>query len=187
VLIPLVPGDLAPGSPVLAELAQLYAGNAAFHRLSGEFGPDPETVSPAEVAGALSGELAMPGVEVLLVRVSHPEAAPDAATEQGGAVEDGGEPLAGVVALLDTHPVDGFPWIGLLMVDARRQGRGLGRDVAEEVHERLRRAGRPGVRLAVLVNNPAALAFWSRLDYTEIDRRPDLQAGRDCVVMHRDL
>ncbi|MEU8002365.1 GNAT family N-acetyltransferase [Catellatospora sp. NPDC049111] len=176
-LIPLAPGDLAPGSPVLAELAQLYAGNAAFHRLSGEFGPDPETVSPAEVAGALSGELAMPGVEVLLVRVSRPETTPDA----------GGESLAGVVALLDTHPVDGFPWIGLLMVDARRQGRGLGREVAEEVHERLRRAGRPGVRLAVLVNNPAALAFWTRLDYTEIDRRPDLQAGRDCVVMHRDL
>ena len=44
-----------------------------------------------------------------------------------------------------------------------------------------------GDRLAVLVNNPAALAFWTRLDYAEIDRRPDLQAGRDCVVMHRDL
>lgn len=181
-LIPLAPGDLAPGSPVLAELAQLYAGNAAFHRLSGEFGPDPAAVSPAEVAGALSGELAMPGVEVLLVRVSRPEAAPD-----GGDAAEGGEPLAGVVALLDEHPVDGFPWIGLLLVDARRQRRGLGRAVAEEVHERLRRAGRPGVRLAVLVNNPAALAFWTRLDYAEIDRRPDLQAGRDCVVMHRDL
>ncbi|MFD0596586.1 hypothetical protein ACFQZ4_33675 [Catellatospora coxensis] len=100
-LIPLAPGDLAPGSPVLAELARLYAGNAAFHRLSGEFGPEPDTVSPTEVADALTGELAMPGVEVLLVRVPRPEAAPDS-----------GDPLAGVVALLDEHPVDGFPGSG---------------------------------------------------------------------------
>ncbi|GAA1372041.1 GNAT family N-acetyltransferase [Catellatospora chokoriensis] len=185
-LIPLLPGDIAPGSPVLAELAELYAGNAAFHRLSGEFGPEPESVSPTEVAGALTEELATPGVGVFLARV--PGSGGPTRRDEGDAVRgDAGAPLAGVVALLEAHPVDGFPWIGLLMVDARRTGRGLGRAVAEEVHDRLRRAGRPGVRLAVLVNNPAALAFWTRLGYTEVDRRPDLQAGRDCIVMHRDL
>ncbi|BCJ73170.1 hypothetical protein CS0771_27140 [Catellatospora sp. IY07-71] len=170
-LNPLRTWDLSPSSPVLAELAELYAGNADYHRLSGDFGDRPEEVTAAQVAAALDAELAEPGVEVLLART-------------GG---DGGGPLTGVVAVLDTHPADGLPWIGLLLVDARRRGRGLGRAVAEEVHDRLRGQGRPAVRLAVLENNAAALAFWSALGYAEIDRRPDRQAGRDCVVMHRPL
>lgn len=157
---------------MLAELAELYAGNADYHRLSGDFGARPEEVTAAQVAAALDAELAEPGVEVLLART--------------GAEGDGG-PLTGVVAVLDTHPADGLPWIGLLLVDARRRGRGLGRAVAEEVHQRLRERGRPAVRLAVLENNESALAFWSALGYAEIDRRPDRQAGRDCVVMHRLL
>jgi ribosomal protein S18 acetylase RimI-like enzyme len=172
VLNPLRTGDLSPGSPVLAELAELYAGNADYHRLSGDFGARPEEVTPGQVAEALDAELTQPGVEVLLAR--------DPAAGDGA-------PLAGVVVVLDEHPVDGLPWIGLLLVDARRHGRGLGRSVAEEVHERLRRRGSPAVRLAVLANNPGAVAFWSALGYAEIDRRPDRQAGRDCVVMHRSL
>ncbi|MEV4416966.1 GNAT family N-acetyltransferase [Catellatospora sp. NPDC049609] len=171
-LNPLRTGDLFPGSPVLAQLAALYAGNADYHRLSGDFGARPEEVSPGQVAAALDAELAEPGVEVLLAR--DPEAGD-------------GAPLAGVAVVLRSHPADGLPWIGLLLVDARRQGRGLGRAVAEEVHERLRRHGSPAVRLAVLENNPAGLAFWTALGYAEIDRRPDRQAGRDCVVMHRPL
>jgi GNAT superfamily N-acetyltransferase len=172
VLKPLVLGDLSPGSPVLAELAVLYAGNAEYHRLSGDFGARPEEVTPGQVADALDAELAQPGVEVLLAR---DPGAGDAA------------PLAGVVVILEEHPADGLPWIGLLLVDARRQGRGLGRAVAEAVHERLRRRGNPAVRRAVLANTPAGLAFWTALGYVEIDRRPDRQAGRDCVVMHRGL
>ncbi|MFC7763217.1 hypothetical protein ACFQY4_38035 [Catellatospora bangladeshensis] len=60
-LNPLRTWDLSPSSPVLAELAELYAGNADYHRLSGDFGDRPEEVTAAQVAAALDAELAEPG------------------------------------------------------------------------------------------------------------------------------
>ncbi|MGW0971679.1 hypothetical protein [Streptomyces sp. NPDC002516] len=33
----------------------------------------------------------------------------------------------------------------------------------------------------------SAFAFWSSLGWQEIDRRPDLQFNRPCVVMHKPL
>lgn len=59
--------------------------------------------------------------------------------------------------------------------------------LAELVEERFRREGRTGLRLAVLENNPAALAFWGALGWQEIDRRADTRLGRGCVVMHKQL
>ncbi|WP_055586544.1 GNAT family N-acetyltransferase [Streptacidiphilus griseoplanus] len=168
-LVPLRESDLTDRSPVLAELTGLYAGNAAYHRLSGEFGPRPEAVPPGQVAAALREETAMPGAEVLLAR---PE--PDG-------------PLAGLAALLAEHPRDGHPWIGLLMVTAALHRTGYGRALAHAVEDRLRCRGRSTVRLAVLENNPAAAAFWTALGYREIDRRRDRQAGRPCVVLEKDL
>jgi hypothetical protein len=38
-----------------------------------------------------------------------------------------------------------------------------------------------------LENNLTALAFWSSLGWQEIDRRPDAQYGRPCIVMHKQL
>ncbi|WP_377270652.1 GNAT family N-acetyltransferase [Peterkaempfera sp. SMS 1(5)a] len=168
-LVPLRESDLSAGSPVLAELTGLYAGNAAYHRLSGEFGPRPEAVLPGQVAAALREEAAVPGAEVLLAR-------------QG---PDG--PIVGLAALLAEHPQDGHPWIGLLMVSAALHRTGYGRALAHAVEDRLRGEGRPAVRLAVLENNPGASAFWGALGYREIDRRRDRQAGRPCAVMHKEL
>ncbi|GHJ49449.1 hypothetical protein Cs7R123_67910 [Catellatospora sp. TT07R-123] len=165
VLTALAPTDLVPGSPLAAELHSLYAGNAAYHRLSGEFGPDP---TEREVLDSITEDLATPGVEVFAVR------------------DDRGN-LVGVTDTLAEHPKDGLPWIGLLMIDGSRQGTGLGTATVHEVHELLRSRGHAAVRLAVLENNPAGYAFWSSVGYTEVDRRPDLRYGRPCIVMHRPL
>ncbi|MDI1462066.1 GNAT family N-acetyltransferase [Catellatospora sp. KI3] len=164
-LTALTPTELVPGAPLAGQLHRLYAGNAAYHRLSGEFGPD---LTEAQVLASIEEDLATPGVEVFAV----------------GA--DRGAPTA-VVNLLAEHPRDGLPWIGLLLVDADRHGTGLGTAAAREVHDLLRGRGRTAVRLAVLENNPVAFAFWTSLGYTEVDRRPDLRFGRPCIVMHRPL
>lgn len=160
------PGDL-PG-PLLTELTALYASNHEFFALSGDF-PDAHHISTEQVATALADELSQPGAEVLLGR------------SEGR--------LIGVVVTLDHHPdpADPDPWIGLLLVDARVQRTGLGRRLATATENRFRTAGRTAVRLAVLDNNPKALAFWTTLGYELLDHREDTQLGRPCAVLRKPL
>ncbi|WP_460067069.1 GNAT family N-acetyltransferase [Streptomyces sp. YKOK-I1] len=165
--LPLTPDRDIP-APLLTELTALYASNREFQALSGDF-PDPDDIRPEQVARALADELAGPRVEVLLAR------------SEGR--------LVGLAITLDRHPdpADPDPWIGLLMVDAGAHGQGYGRRIAERVAERFRADGRTAVRLAVLDANPKGLAFWTALGYEVIGHRPDLQLGRPCSVLRKQL
>lgn len=160
-------GAALPGA-LLTELTALYASNEEFHQLSGDF-PDPSDVRPEQVAAALADELAEPTAEVLLAR------------SEGR--------LVALAVTLGHHPdpAEPEPWLGLLMVhgDARREGHG--RRLASYVEDRFRAEGHTGLRLAVLENNPRALAFWISLGYEETDRRPDRAHGRPCVVLRKSL
>ncbi|MFE6285632.1 GNAT family N-acetyltransferase [Streptomyces sp. NPDC057877] len=160
--------ELQGQGPLLADITALYAANRDFHTLSGDF-PDPDDISPAQVAQALTGELANPDTEILLARV------------EGR--------LVGIAITLAHHPdpADPDPWIGLLMVDPALHRRGYGRRLASLVEDRFRATGRTGTRLAVLANNPRALAFWTALGYEVIDHRPDRAAGRPCAVLRKRL
>ncbi|MER5829636.1 GNAT family N-acetyltransferase [Streptomyces sp. NPDC002130] len=164
--------DLLPaaplGDPLLAELTALYASNHAFHTLTGDF-PDPKDIRPEQVAAALSEEREQPGTEILLARSFGR--------------------LIGIAVTLAHHPdpADPDPWIGLLMVDAPLHGQGHGRRLAALVEDRFRATGRSAVRLAVLANNPKALAFWTALGYQVVDHREDLQHGRPCTVLRKEL
>ncbi|MGW0857641.1 GNAT family N-acetyltransferase [Streptomyces sp. NPDC002690] len=150
----------------IAELVDLYTTNPDYCRAAGEYDPDDVRVDLIE--SDLRAEAGAEGCEVLLAR-----------DERGR--------LAGLLCLLDRHPKDGLPWIGLLMVHGDRQHQGNGRSLAGMVEERFKGEGRDGIRLAVLESNPSALAFWSSLGWREIDRRPDLEHGRPCIVMHKPL
>ncbi|MFJ8049004.1 GNAT family N-acetyltransferase [Streptomyces luteogriseus] len=156
------------GDSLLAELTALYASNHAFHTLSGDF-PDPHGIRPEQVADALAQEWEQPGTEILLAR-SHGR-------------------LTGIAVTLAHHPdpADPDPWIGLLMVDASLHGQGHGRRLAALVEDRFRAAGRSAARLAVLANNPKALAFWTALGYEVVDHREDKQMGRPCTVLRKEL
>ncbi|MGW8364611.1 GNAT family N-acetyltransferase [Streptomyces wedmorensis] len=160
-------GAALPGA-LLTELTALYASNAEFQQLSGDF-PDPSDIRPEQVAAALADDLAEPTAEVLLAR-------------------SGGR-LVAVAVTLGRHPdpADPDPWLGLLMVHADEHRTGHGRRLAAYVEDRFRTAGRTGLRLAVLENNPKALAFWTSLGYEETARRPDLTHGRPCVVLRKPL
>jgi len=150
----------------IAEVVDLYRSNPEYCRSAGEY--DPEDIRADRVEADLREEAGTEGGQVLLAR-----------DEKGR--------LVGLVCLLDRHPADGLPWIGLLMVHGDFRRKGVGRLLVELVERRFGGEGRDGVRLAVLENNPAALAFWSSLGWREIDRRADRRHGRPCIVMHRQL
>ncbi|MEU1199902.1 GNAT family N-acetyltransferase [Streptomyces sp. NPDC005813] len=150
----------------IAEVVELYASNPDYCRASGEY--DPEDIRADRVEADLREEAAVEGAEVLLAR------------------DEQGQPV-GLLCLLDRHPTDGRPWIGMLMVHGGSRRKGIGRLLTGLVEDRFRREGRDGIRLAVLENNPSALGFWSSLGWREIDRRVDRQHGRPCIVMHKRL
>ena len=156
------------GDPLLTELTALCTSNHAFHTLTGDF-PDPEDIRPEQVAAALAEERELPGTEILLARSSGR--------------------LTGIAVTLAQHPdpADPDPWIGLLMVDARRHGQGHGRRLAALVEDRFRAARRTAARLAVLANNPRAMAFWTALGYKVPDHREDRGMGRPCTVLRKAL
>jgi GNAT superfamily N-acetyltransferase len=165
--LPLTPDHDIP-APLLTELTALYVSNRDFHALSGDF-PNPDGISPQQVATALAEELVNPGAEVLLAR-------------------SGGR-LVGIAITLGHHPdpADPDPWIGLLMVDASLRRQGYGRRLVSLLEDRFRAVGRTAVRLAVLEGNVRGLAFWTALGYETIDRRPDLGKGRPCAVLRKVL
>ncbi|MET9467471.1 GNAT family N-acetyltransferase [Streptomyces sp. NPDC006544] len=169
--MPLAPvEDGALPGPVLTEIATLYATNHAFFELTGDF-PDPGRITVEQVAAALADELAHEGAEILLARSAGR--------------------LVGLAATLAHHPdptaEDPDPWIGLLLVDATAHRQGHGRAVATQVEDRFRAAGRSGVRIAVLDNNPKGLAFWRSQGYTALRRGADREAGRPCTVLRKAL
>ncbi|MGW1070343.1 GNAT family N-acetyltransferase [Streptomyces aureus] len=153
-------------SQEMAEVVQLYASNPEYCRAAGEY--DPEDVPADRIEADLREEAGTEGCEVLLAR-------------------DERDRIVGLVCLLDRHPTDGHPWIGLLLVHGSLHRQRIGQRLAGLVEERYRREHRDGIRLAVLENTPASLAFWSSLGWQEIDRRTDRQYGRPCIVMHKPL
>jgi GNAT superfamily N-acetyltransferase len=163
---PLLLSPLRFSQEEITGVVGLYASNPEYCRAAGEY--DPERIPAHRVEADLREEAETEGCEVLLAR-------------------DGQDRIVGLLCLLDRHPTDGYPWIGLLLVHGSLHRHGVGRRLAGLVEERFRRDGREGLRLAVLENNPAALAFWISLGWREIDRRTDIQHQRPCVVMHKRL
>ncbi|MFJ9945585.1 GNAT family N-acetyltransferase [Streptomyces erythrochromogenes] len=166
----LVPVDGALPGPVLTEIAALYSTNHEFFELSGDF-PDPDRITVEQVAASLADELAHDGAEILLARSAGR--------------------LVGLAATLDRNPAaapgDDDPWIGLLLIDATAHREGYGRAVATLVEDRFRAAGRTGVQIAVLDNNPKGLAFWQSRGYSPVRRAKDRELGRDCTVLRKPL
>lgn len=69
-----------------------------------------------------------------------------------------------------------------LMIDARSQGRGHGRDALEAIVELVRDRGLPTVRLSVVPENEQALEFYRRNGFTETGV---IHGGE--IVMEREL
>jgi RimJ/RimL family protein N-acetyltransferase len=83
---------------------------------------------------------------------------------------DDGE-VVGWADVLDEHPRDGVPWIGLLELRADVQRQGLGREAAQALARWYGDRGATAVRAGVDDGNAAAAAFWRSLGYRLVDRR----------------
>ncbi|MCA0972069.1 GNAT family N-acetyltransferase [Halobacillus litoralis] len=76
------------------------------------------------------------------------------------------EDPVGLVDFLPRNPKDGYPWIGLMMVDQNHHGKGIGSAMYQSFESLLKERGFTSVRLAVLVNNERGHAFWERMGFT---------------------
>ena len=77
------------------------------------------------------------------------------------------------IAVLDYalgYPDDQTVFIGLLIVDKIFRGQGLGHKIVAEQLDHFRSIGMRKVRIAVLDNNPAGLAFWQGLGFEIIEK-----------------
>jgi ribosomal protein S18 acetylase RimI-like enzyme len=80
--------------------------------------------------------------------------------------------VVGYVDVLDEHPEDGLPWIGVVEVHAGEQRRGLGRQCAEGVLERARKGlAACSIRAAVDADDSGAAAFLTSLGFVSVDAR----------------
>lgn len=79
--------------------------------------------------------------------------------------------VVGWADLLDEHPRDGVPWIGLLELRADVHRQGLGGEAARALAQWYRDRGAPRLRLGVDDGNEPAAAFWRSLGYRPVDRR----------------
>lgn len=66
------------------------------------------------------------------------------------------------------EPYEAFPSHLHIDLLPRAQGRGLGRRMMDDLLERLRAAGSPGVHLGMWARNTRALAFYTRLGFTQL-------------------
>jgi RimJ/RimL family protein N-acetyltransferase len=97
--------------------------------------------------------------------------------------------VVGWAEVLDEHPRDGVPWIGLLELRSDVHRQGLGREAAEALAGWYRERGVERLRLGVDDGNDVAAAFWRYLGYRLVDRRerPSPQGPLGVDVLELDL
>lgn len=97
--------------------------------------------------------------------------------------------VVGWADVLDRHPRDEVPWIGLLEIHAGHQRQGYGREAAAALAEDQRSRGRTRLRVGVDEGNEAAAAFWAGLGYRQVDvrQRPSPSGVLRVSVLELDL
>jgi RimJ/RimL family protein N-acetyltransferase len=94
--------------------------------------------------------------------------------------------IIGQASFLEENPEDGLPWLGLLMLHAKRQRQGLGTEAFACLAAHFRATyGWERLRLGVRRGNPAALAFWQRLGFRVVGEASG--GGRDAYILERTL
>ena len=89
----------------------------------------------------------------------------------------------------DENPNDGSPWIGLVMIHAAHQRRGLGAEAIAGLAAHGRAAGWTRLREGVIDGNAAGMALALAAGMREIERKQHRVAAgeRELAVMELDL
>jgi RimJ/RimL family protein N-acetyltransferase len=138
---------------VPAEEAHVPALQAAFESAARYFALTERRRPAPDEAAALLADAAADPARRLLALVPR---------DGGGAV--------GVLDLWLHHPEPGVAHLGLLLLRADRQGRGLGREAVLGAEAALAREGFVALRLSVVDENVGARAFWEALGFGEVGR-----------------
>ena len=80
---------------------------------------------------------------------------------------DAGGNLIAVLDLVRGYPAEGCAFIGFFMVDASRQGAGVGSLLISQLLNRLRCEGVSRVRLAYIEGNEQSRHFWEKCGFVE--------------------
>jgi RimJ/RimL family protein N-acetyltransferase len=88
---------------------------------------------------------------------------------------------------MDENPNDGVPWIGLVMVHAEHQRRGLGAEALRGLADHGRDHGWTRLREGVLGGNDAGMALARALGMREVERKPHRIAAGDCELAVMEL
>lgn len=102
-----------------------------------------------------------------------------------GYFDSGG--LAAVLDLILGYPQEGTALIGFFMVDAARQGTGLGSRLVSEAAACLRAAGLSRLRLGVDRGNPQSFAFWTKNGFEQVDEGHYIVMERDIQTARRGI
>jgi len=78
--------------------------------------------------------------------------------------------LYAVAAILPDYPCAGTWYLGFLIVDPVRRGRGIGRSIYTAIENHAVANGAREIRLAVLETNEAGERFWRSLGFNDIRR-----------------
>ncbi|KKI89633.1 hypothetical protein WQ54_25105 [Bacillus sp. SA1-12] len=83
-----------------------------------------------------------------------------------------GSHYIGVIDYLDKNPKDGFPWLGLLMIQKEYQGKGIAKQAYKFYEKTLQHKGISAIRLGVLIGNERAKTFWESLGFVYLETKP---------------
>jgi GNAT superfamily N-acetyltransferase len=79
--------------------------------------------------------------------------------------------VIGWAEVLDEHPRDHVPWIGLLEVHQREQRSGYGREAVDALVDWARNRGATALRLGVDEGNDRGFAFWHSMGFRHLEER----------------
>jgi RimJ/RimL family protein N-acetyltransferase len=88
---------------------------------------------------------------------------------------------------MDENPNDGTPWVGLVMIHAGHQRRGLAAEAIAGLAEHGRAVGWPRLREGVIDGNDAGMALALALGMREVERRPHRIAAGECELAVMEL
>ena len=89
------------------------------------------------------------------------------------------EELIAVLDLILGYPEETVAWIGLFMMEACRQNRGIGSAIIGEIRQCLKARGYKELRLGVDRGNPQSYAFWSKNGFTVLREEAYIQMRQE--------
>lgn len=98
-----------------------------------------------------------------------------------------GGPAIGLVDFVDQSPADGMPWIGLVVIHADHQRRGVGSEAVMAVTAHLQLQGHSAVRMAVLEDNEAGKEFARSLGFKDYETSLTPTGGMPRLVVLLEL